>query len=64
MPTPMTIAMDEPEPQMTILPLDELLTLKANLKENYKVGFVDGIIVSSVTYIAITLITLFIWSYQ
>ncbi len=51
MPTPMTLAMAEDQEQ-------------AMSKLKYKIGFVDGIIVSSVTYIAITLIALFIWSYQ
>jgi hypothetical protein len=64
MPTPSTLAMDEPEPQMTILPLDEFFELKASLKANYKIGFCDGVIASSAAYIAITLISLFIWSYQ
>lgn len=75
MPTPMTLAMDElkpklaldedePEPRMTIMCMKDYIAMKDNLKENYKVGFVDGIIASSVTYIVITLIALFIGSYQ
>lgn len=75
MPTPMTLAMDEPapeivfdrdepEPRMTIIPIKEFMDMKNNLKENYGFGFLDGIIASSVTYIVITLIALFIGSYQ
>lgn len=65
MPTPSTLAMDEPEPQMPILLGDQLLLdeLLALNKSNYKIGFVDGIIASSAAYISITLISLFIGGY-
>jgi hypothetical protein len=39
-------------------------TLAMDGRENYKMGFVDGIIASSAAYITLTLIFLFIWSYQ
>lgn len=78
MPTPMTLAMDEPapeivfdrdepEPRMTIITLEEYSNMNEHItvkKATYAIGFLEGIIASSVTYIVITLIALFIGSYQ
>lgn len=61
MPTPMTLAMDEPEPKIA----SNGGYLEPRIKKaTYAIGFLDGIIASSVTYIVITLIALFIGSYQ